>query len=106
MILLTHLVSQPFLRVFTKSPTTIIQSILHILFFPTPFRVLSEASSTVSLYVYHLQIHFNSFRRLHVHADGGTSKTAPDVENPALLKGFLRGCQDIKAERFWSGSCL
>jgi hypothetical protein len=43
--LIRYLVSQPFLRVFTKSPTAAIQSILHILFLPTPFKVLSESKS-------------------------------------------------------------
>jgi hypothetical protein len=35
---------QPFLRVFTKSPTAAIQSILHVLFLPTPFKLLSEST--------------------------------------------------------------
>ena len=39
-----YLISQPFLRVFTKSPTAAIQSILHVLFLPTPFKLLSQTS--------------------------------------------------------------
>ena len=39
-----YLISQPFLRVFTKSPTAAIQSILHVLFLPTPFKLLSQTT--------------------------------------------------------------
>jgi hypothetical protein len=39
-----YLISQPFLWVFTKSPTAAIQSILHVLFLPTPFKLLSQTT--------------------------------------------------------------
>ena len=39
-----YLISQPFLPVFTKSPTAAIQSILHVLFLPTPFKLLSQTT--------------------------------------------------------------
>ena len=48
MIDFRYLVSQPFLRIFTKSPIAAIQSILHTLFLPTPFKVLSEATMSTS----------------------------------------------------------
>jgi hypothetical protein len=44
-----YLVLQPLLRIFTKSPFSAIQSILHVMFLPTPFKILSQttvASST------------------------------------------------------------
>jgi len=34
------------LRIFTKSPTSAIQSILHVLFLPTPFKILSQTTVT------------------------------------------------------------
>ena len=37
---------QPFLRIFTKSPSSAIQSVLHVLFLPTPFKILSQTTST------------------------------------------------------------
>lgn len=39
-----HLILQPFLYVFAKSPTAAIQSILHVLFLPTPFKLLSQTT--------------------------------------------------------------
>jgi len=42
--LLVYLVLQPFLRIFTKSPTGAIQSALHVLFLPTPFKILSQTT--------------------------------------------------------------
>ncbi|KAG6901751.1 hypothetical protein C0995_008316 [Termitomyces sp. Mi166 len=35
---------QPLLRIFTKSPTASIQTVLHALFLPTPFKVFSKAA--------------------------------------------------------------
>jgi hypothetical protein len=37
---------QPFLRIFAKSPTSAIQSVLHVLFLPTPFKILSQTTVT------------------------------------------------------------
>ncbi|KAF8154239.1 hypothetical protein B0H34DRAFT_721082 [Crassisporium funariophilum] len=43
---LLYLLSQPLLRIFTKSPISTIQSVLHVLFLPTPFKVLAQTTFT------------------------------------------------------------
>ncbi|KAJ3511350.1 hypothetical protein NLJ89_g4147 [Agrocybe chaxingu] len=46
--MILYLIFQPLLRLFTKSPTAAMQTILHALFLPTPFKVLAEASSVTA----------------------------------------------------------
>ncbi|KAH9486292.1 putative oxidoreductase C19A8.06 [Psilocybe cubensis] len=46
--LFLYLVLQPILRIVTKSPTLAMQSILHVLFLPTPFKILSVAANTAN----------------------------------------------------------
>ncbi|KAF9567802.1 hypothetical protein CPC08DRAFT_746670 [Agrocybe pediades] len=43
--LFLYLVLQPLLRIFTKSPVSAIQTILHVLFLPTPFKILANTTS-------------------------------------------------------------
>jgi len=43
-----YMVLQPFLRIFTKSPISSIQSILHVLFLPTPFKILANTTSATT----------------------------------------------------------
>ncbi|KDR85700.1 hypothetical protein GALMADRAFT_234723 [Galerina marginata CBS 339.88] len=43
--LFLYIILQPLLRIFTKSPTTAMQSILHVLFLPTPFKVLATTTA-------------------------------------------------------------
>lgn len=38
-----YLLFQPLLRIFTKAPTASMQTVLHTLFLPTPFKILSQA---------------------------------------------------------------
>ncbi|RDB20573.1 putative oxidoreductase C19A8.06 [Hypsizygus marmoreus] len=40
-----YLLLQPLLRILTKSPASSIQTVLHVLFLPTPFKVLSQAGA-------------------------------------------------------------
>jgi hypothetical protein len=42
--LFSYILLQPFLRLLTKSPTSAIQTVLHALFLPTPFKVLAQAT--------------------------------------------------------------
>ncbi|KAF8971691.1 hypothetical protein BDZ97DRAFT_1138247 [Flammula alnicola] len=44
--LLIYLLAQPLLRIFTKSPFSAMQSILHVLFLPTPFKILAQTVVT------------------------------------------------------------
>jgi hypothetical protein len=37
------MILQPLLRIFTKGPTASIQTVLHVLFLPTPFKILSQS---------------------------------------------------------------
>ncbi|KAI6043472.1 hypothetical protein EDC04DRAFT_2562686 [Pisolithus marmoratus] len=41
-----YLLLQPLLRILTKSPTSTVQSVLHVLFLPTPFKRIAQSSST------------------------------------------------------------
>ncbi|KAI6046247.1 hypothetical protein EDC04DRAFT_2887935 [Pisolithus marmoratus] len=41
-----YLLLQPLLRILTKSPTSTVQSVLHDLFLPTPFKRITQSSST------------------------------------------------------------
>lgn len=40
----SYLLLQPFLRILTKTPFAAMQSVLHVLFLPTPFKVLSQVT--------------------------------------------------------------
>ena len=44
----SYVVAQPLLRVLTKSQTATVQSILHVLFLPTPFKSSSTSAVTTS----------------------------------------------------------
>ena len=74
---------QPFLRVFTKSPNAAVQSILHSLFLPTPFKVLSESTSVPKS---------NSTPSASKSDADGTSKAASsllDIPEEVLVPGAL-----------------
>lgn len=43
--LILYLVLQPLLRILTKSSTSAVQSVLHVLFLPTPFKGIAQSSS-------------------------------------------------------------
>ncbi|TFK45165.1 hypothetical protein BDQ12DRAFT_708903 [Crucibulum laeve] len=43
-----YIILQPFLRIFTKSPTMSVQSVLHVLFLPTPFKILAQTAFSTS----------------------------------------------------------
>jgi len=43
-----YLFLQPLLRLFTKSPIAAMQTVLHVLFLPTPFKVLAQATDSAS----------------------------------------------------------
>ncbi|KAI6124646.1 hypothetical protein EV401DRAFT_2055836 [Pisolithus croceorrhizus] len=44
--LMSYLLLQPLLRILTKSPTSAVQSVLHVLFLPTPFKRVAQSPST------------------------------------------------------------
>lgn len=44
--LMLYLLLQPLLRILTKSPTSAVQSVLHALFLPTPFKRIAQSPST------------------------------------------------------------
>ena len=41
----SYIILQPLLRILTKSPTSALQSILHVLFLPTPFKTAPKSKS-------------------------------------------------------------
>ncbi|PPQ73384.1 hypothetical protein CVT26_015487 [Gymnopilus dilepis] len=43
--LLCYIVFQPLLRIFTKAPAAAMQTILHVLFLPTPFKLLAATNA-------------------------------------------------------------
>jgi hypothetical protein len=45
LLLTRYMLLQPLLRVFAKSSSTAMQSVLHVLFLPTPFKVLLQSSA-------------------------------------------------------------
>jgi hypothetical protein len=79
--LIRYLVSQPFLRIFTKSPTATIQSVLHVLFLPTPFKVLSEATMSTSK--------SNSTPSASASAASKTAPLSLDMPEEVLVPGAL-----------------
>ena len=44
-VLARYIILQPLLRLLTKSPTSAAQSVLHVLFLPTPFKKVAQPSS-------------------------------------------------------------
>ncbi|KAI6099286.1 hypothetical protein EDD16DRAFT_1659363 [Pisolithus croceorrhizus] len=44
--LMSYLLLQPLLRILTKSPTSAVQSVLHVLFLPTPFKRVAQSRNT------------------------------------------------------------
>ncbi|KAG6334778.1 hypothetical protein ID866_4311 [Astraeus odoratus] len=47
-IVAVYILLQPLLRVITKSPSSAVQSVLHVLFIPTPFKRNAQSSSATS----------------------------------------------------------
>jgi hypothetical protein len=48
LLLARYMLLQPLLRIFAKSSTAAMQTVLHALFLPTPFKVLSQSSAGTS----------------------------------------------------------
>lgn len=44
-LLCRYIVLQPLLRIFTKSPVAAIQTVLHVLYLPTPFKIFAHTKS-------------------------------------------------------------
>ncbi|KAL4068708.1 hypothetical protein V8B97DRAFT_1872909 [Scleroderma yunnanense] len=44
-----YIILQPLLRILTKSPTSAVQSVLHVLFLPTPFKKVMQSSDKDSM---------------------------------------------------------